>query len=35
LLVIDFLRRYLELHLELVDEVERGFSASPRKVRPA
>jgi PadR family transcriptional regulator, regulatory protein AphA len=26
LLVIDFLRRYLELHLELVDEVERELS---------
>ncbi len=25
MLVIDFLRRYLELHLELVDEVERDF----------
>jgi DNA-binding PadR family transcriptional regulator len=30
LLVIDFLRRYLELHLDLVDQVEREFSASPR-----
>jgi DNA-binding PadR family transcriptional regulator len=28
LLVIDFLRRYLELHLELVDEVERDFAGS-------
>jgi PadR family transcriptional regulator, regulatory protein AphA len=28
LLVIDFLRRYLQLHLELVDEVEREFSVS-------
>ena len=27
LLVIDFLRRYLELHLELVDQVERLFEA--------
>lgn len=27
LLVIDFLRRYLELHLALVDEVERDFAA--------
>jgi hypothetical protein len=26
LLVIDFLRRYLELHLALVDEVERDFA---------
>jgi DNA-binding PadR family transcriptional regulator len=26
LLVVDFLRRYLELHLELVDEVEREFA---------
>ena len=25
LLVVDFLRRYLELHLELVDEIEREF----------
>jgi DNA-binding PadR family transcriptional regulator len=30
LLVIDFLRRYLRLHLELVDQVEREFSASAR-----
>jgi DNA-binding PadR family transcriptional regulator len=30
LLVIDFLRRYLELHPDLVDQVEREFSASPR-----
>jgi DNA-binding PadR family transcriptional regulator len=29
LLVIDFLRRYLELHLELVDEVERTFATKP------
>jgi hypothetical protein len=29
-LVIGFLRRYLELHLDLVDEVEREFSASAR-----
>jgi PadR family transcriptional regulator, regulatory protein AphA len=28
LLVVDFLRRYLELHLDLVDEVERELSAS-------
>jgi DNA-binding PadR family transcriptional regulator len=27
LLVIDFLRRYLELHLDLVDEVEREFAS--------
>jgi PadR family transcriptional regulator, regulatory protein AphA len=27
LLVTDFLRKYLELHLELVDEVEREFEA--------
>jgi hypothetical protein len=27
LLVIDFLRHYLELHLDLVDEVERTFAA--------
>jgi DNA-binding PadR family transcriptional regulator len=30
LLVIGFLRRYLELHLELVDQVERELSASRR-----
>jgi PadR family transcriptional regulator, regulatory protein AphA len=30
LLVIDFLRRYLELHLDLVDQVERDFAASAR-----
>jgi hypothetical protein len=30
LLVIDFLRRYLELHLDLVDQVERELSTSPR-----
>jgi DNA-binding PadR family transcriptional regulator len=29
LLVVDFLHRYLELHLELVDSVERELSASP------
>jgi DNA-binding PadR family transcriptional regulator len=29
-LVIDFLRRYLELHLDLVDQVEREFAASAR-----
>jgi DNA-binding PadR family transcriptional regulator len=28
MLVIDFLRRYLELHVGLVDEVEREFSTS-------
>ena len=27
LLVNEFLRRYLELHLELVDQVERDFAA--------
>jgi hypothetical protein len=27
LLVIDFLRRYAELYLDLVDEVERTFVA--------
>ncbi len=27
LLVNDFLRRYLELHLELVDQVERDFAS--------
>jgi len=31
LLVIDFLRRYLELHLDLVDQVEREFSTAPRR----
>jgi PadR family transcriptional regulator AphA len=30
LLVVDFLRRYLELHLELVDEVERELAPSGR-----
>jgi hypothetical protein len=30
-LVIDFLRRYLELHLELVDEVEREFEAGDQR----
>jgi DNA-binding PadR family transcriptional regulator len=30
LLVIDFLRRYLELHLDLVDQVERELSAPQR-----
>ncbi len=36
LLVIDFLRRYLELHLELVDEVERDFAPQePRRGLPA
>lgn len=29
LLVLEFLRRYLELHLELVDEVERAFDRDP------
>jgi DNA-binding PadR family transcriptional regulator len=29
LLVIDFLRRYLDLHLDLVDQVERELSAAP------
>ena len=34
LLVNEFLRRYLELHLELVDQVERDFAAEePRKDR--
>jgi DNA-binding PadR family transcriptional regulator len=28
LLVVDFLRRYLELHLELVDEVERVLGST-------
>src|SRR5262245_49622761 len=31
LLVTDFLRRYLDLHLELVDEVERELGARPGK----
>jgi hypothetical protein len=26
MLVIDFLRRYLRLHLELVDTIEREFA---------
>ena len=35
LLVTDFLRRYLELHLELVDEVERDFAPQePRQGLP-
>jgi hypothetical protein len=34
LLVIDFLRRYLELHLELVDEIEREFTAEDDDVPP-
>jgi DNA-binding PadR family transcriptional regulator len=35
LLVIDFLRRYLELHLELVDKIERDFAAQePSRDRP-
>jgi hypothetical protein len=33
LLVIGFLRRYLELHLELVDEVERELGPGRRSVR--
>jgi PadR family transcriptional regulator, regulatory protein AphA len=32
-LVIGFLRRFLELHLELVDEVEREFASNPRVER--
>jgi DNA-binding PadR family transcriptional regulator len=35
LLVNDFLRRYLELHLELVDQVERDFASEPRLDDPA
>ena len=31
LLVTDFLRRYLELHLELVDKVEHDFSDQPKR----
>ena len=31
LLVIDFLRKYLELHLELIEEVEREFAAEPTR----
>ena len=31
LLVIDFLRKYLELHLELIEEVEREFDAEPKR----
>jgi DNA-binding PadR family transcriptional regulator len=31
LLVIDFLRKHLELHLELVDEVEREFAGEPER----
>jgi DNA-binding PadR family transcriptional regulator len=31
LMVIEFLRRFLELHLELVDEVERGLTGSAPK----
>jgi DNA-binding PadR family transcriptional regulator len=30
-LVVDFLRRYLELHLALVDEVERDFAADDQR----
>jgi hypothetical protein len=33
LLVIGFLRRLLELHLELVDEIEREFA--PERKRPS
>ena len=37
LLVTDFLRRYLELHLELVDKVERDFAhaGSPQSTKTA
>ena len=35
LIVTRFLRRYLELHEELVDEVERELSASPTPPRAA
>ena len=31
LLVTDFLRRYLQLHLELVDKVERDFADQPKR----
>jgi hypothetical protein len=31
LLVIQFVRRLLDLHLELVDAVERGFGAGRRR----
>jgi PadR family transcriptional regulator, regulatory protein AphA len=31
LLVIDFLRKYLELHLELIEEVEGEFDAAPER----
>jgi len=31
LLAISFLRRFLDLHLELVDEVERELAAPPRR----
>jgi hypothetical protein len=30
LLVVDYLRRMLDLHLELVDDVEREFDAGDR-----
>ena len=30
-LIIGFLRRYLELHVELVDEIERGFDAGDQR----
>jgi hypothetical protein len=40
LLVVDFLRRLLALHLELVDQIESDFGAEPsasrsRAARPA
>jgi hypothetical protein len=35
LLVIGFLRRYLELHLELVDEVERELEGDATAARVA
>ena len=34
LLVIGFLRRYLDLHLDLVDQVERELSPPPRPRDP-
>jgi DNA-binding PadR family transcriptional regulator len=33
-LVTDFMRRYLKLHLALIDEVERDFAPAPRGRRP-
>jgi len=33
-LVIEFLRRLLDLHVDLVDEVERDFSASSGRTQP-